>query len=223
MTRLSTVHSLVHFDNLRSSSVQHCQRNTGNKYFTGECSVPADCGCWRRMCISVREQLKPCMTVNKWGECSSSSLTVFKVPDLADRYLPVLGAAAALSSHITYFVVIFLSARPRRLLPLPSAALIDLLFLSELSGKAQADLVGSQAPNGEKCRRTVWVSRSWSWSAKSPEEGVGGGGAGGNFVSSSSSHLAPLWAGGEKIPNKGNTSAPSSRPCWAVLCWAGPY
>ena len=69
MTRLATVHSLVHFGNLTS---QHCHSHTGNKYFTAECSVPAYCGCWRRICISVREQLKPCMTVNKGGECSSS-------------------------------------------------------------------------------------------------------------------------------------------------------
>ena len=60
-----------------------------------------------------------------------------------------------------------------------------------------------------------------SRSGKSPEEG--GGGGGGKFVSSSSSHLAPLWTGGEKRPNKGNTSAPSSRPSCgrAGLGWAG--
>ena len=132
MTRLSTVHSLVHFNNL-TSPVLSQQTNTGN---VQSCYPGLLCEkFWRRILISVRQQLKSCMTVSGGGECcdsQSDSVGEFTCPGTS-------GAAAPSQPSHNVLCNIIVSGPPP--LPLPPSLIMIPWPL------AQADLLGSEATN----------------------------------------------------------------------------
>ena len=119
--------------------------------------------------------------------------------------LPVLGPAEQPpppSHHITYFVILLLAARPPS--PPPSLSYHDSLT----SGSGRPAGIWSNKQNNE----AELQSPGRSWTAKSQEVEVEG-----TLLAAA----APaLWAGGEKIPNKGKLQLP---PPSSRLCWAGPH
>ena len=197
MTRLSTVHSLVHFNNL-TSPVLSQQTNTGN---VQSCYPGLLCEkFWRRILISVRQQLKSCMTVSGGGECcdsQSDSVGEFTCPGTS-------GAAAPSQPSHNVLCNIIVSGPPPS--PPPSLSYHDSLT----SGSGRPAGIWSNKQNNE----AELQSPGRSWTAKSQEVEV-------EVEGTLLAAAAPaLWAGGEKIPNKGKLQLP---PPSSRLCWAGPY